>query len=73
MHWTEWEDFMHSRIKRVVLYLALSAASYGIAVLFVDGRTAFFAVFGLGILFGLTAELKLFFHLFRWHRKQRSQ
>jgi hypothetical protein len=64
---------MHSTIKRVVLYLAVAAALYGIATFFVDGRTAFIVVFGLGLFIGLTAELMFWFHLFRLPWKSRGQ
>ena len=56
----------------MLLYLALAATFYGIAVFFVEGRTAFIAVFGLGFLISLTAELMFWFHIFRlpWKRQR---
>ena len=63
---------MHNAIKRVLLYLALAATFYGIAIFVVEGRTAFIAVFVLGLLIGLTAELMFWFHIFRlpWKRQR---
>lgn len=61
---------MHSATKRVLVYLALSAVFYAIAILFVDSQTAFIAVFGLGLLLGLTAEFIFWLHLFRLSRKR---
>ncbi len=61
---------MHSAIKRVLFYVVLSVIFYGITILFVDSRTAFITVCGLGVLIGLTAELIFLFHIFRlpWNR-----
>jgi site-specific recombinase len=64
---------VHSAIKRVLVYLALSAIFYAIAIFFVDGRTAFVTVFVLGLLLGLTAEVIFWLHLFRVFRKRQSQ
>lgn len=63
---------MHSAIKRVLVYTALAAVFYAIAIFFVDSRTAFIAVFSMGLLLGLTAELIFWIHLFRLARKRRS-
>lgn len=63
---------MHSAIKRVLVYLALSAVFYAIAIFFVDSRAAFITVFVLGLVLGLTAELIFWVHLFRLSRKRQS-
>jgi site-specific recombinase len=64
---------MHDAVKRVVVYLVISATAYAIAVFFVDSQPAFIGVFGFGLLVGLVAEILFWFHLIRlpWARKRR--
>lgn len=63
---------MHKTMKRVLLYMLLAAACYFIATFFTEGRAAFIAVFGFGLLVGLTADLMFLIHLFRvpWDRRK---
>ena len=62
---------MHSTVKRVLLYMLLAATCYFIAVLFTESRSAFIAVFGFGLLVGLSADLMFLAHLIRlpWKRR----
>jgi len=63
---------MHSTIKRVLIYLALSAIVYAIAIFFVDNQAAIIIIFVLGLVLGLTAELIFWLHLFRLSQKRQS-
>lgn len=49
----------------MIFYSLLAIVCIGVAVVFTDSRTAFISVFSLGILFGLTAELLFWDHLYR--------
>ena len=62
---------MKRALSRVVFYVLLSIACIGIAVVFTESRTAFISVFSLGILFGLTAELLFWDHLYRLFSNRR--
>ena len=63
---------MNSTVTRVLLYFLLATICYFIAVFFAEGRSAFIAVFGVGLLVGTIADLTLVLHLIRLHRKKRS-
>lgn len=63
---------MHKTIKRVLLYMLIAVACYVIAVFFTEGRAAFIAVFGAGLLVGVIADLTFLLHLVRlpWARQR---
>ena len=63
---------MHRTVRRVLVYLLVSAVCYAIAVFFVDNQTAFFAVFGLGLLVGIAAEVRFWAHIIRLPRNRRQ-
>ena len=63
---------MHSAVKRVLVYLALSASLYAVAIFFVDSQIAFITVFVAGLLLGLIAEFSFWLHLFRVARKRQG-
>lgn len=56
---------MSPTIRRVVLYVALASACYFIAVAFAAEGPAFIAIFGLGLMIGVVAEVLLWSHVLR--------
>ncbi len=61
---------MPKRIKRVVLYAILAIGCVSIALLFTESRTAFIAVFLLGLTIGLIAEFLFWYQLYRVSTKR---
>lgn len=62
---------MHSTIKRVLAYMAVMAACIVIAINFTETQTQFVAVFGVGLAFGIVAEILFWIHVVRvaWRRR----
>ena len=61
---------MPKRIKRVVSYAVLSIGCLAVALLFTESRTAFVAVFLLGLAIGLIAEILFWYQLYRVSTKR---
>ena len=64
---------MHDAIKRVILYLLLTAVCLGIAIYWTESRTAFIGVFAIGLVLGVTAELMFWWHVLRLPFKGRRR
>ncbi len=56
---------MHTAVKRVIFYMVLAAACYGIATVLGESQAVFVAVFSTGLLIGLAAELMFWRHLYQ--------
>lgn len=64
---------MHTAVKRVVFYMLLAVACYGIAIFLGESQAVFVAVFSTGLLIGITAELMFWHHLYRVFSNRRRQ
>lgn len=56
---------MNPAIKRVVLYMAIAAACWFLAVAFAAEGPAFIAIFGTGLVIAAVAEVLLWTHVLR--------
>ena len=54
---------MNTRLKRIGFYSILAILCISVAVVFAEDRTTFVAIFSIGLLIGLTADLLLWRHL----------
>ena len=64
---------MHTAVKRVIFYMVLAVTCYGIAIFLGESQVVFVAVFSIGLLIGLTAELMFWHHLYRVFSDRRRQ
>ena len=62
---------MNSRLRRILFYMVLAAALYGIATFFTDSRAAFVGVFSIGVLIGVTADILFWIHIFTLRSRRR--
>jgi hypothetical protein len=63
---------MHKAIKRVLLYMLIMGTCTVIAINFTETRNQFIAVFGFGLVFGITAEILFWVHIVRVALNRRS-
>jgi hypothetical protein len=63
---------MDRSTKRVLAYIILGVILYGTATLFVENKVGFIALFGLGVLAIVAAEVFFWVHAVRLHLKRRK-
>ena len=63
---------MDRYVKRILAYMLLAALLYAIATFFAVSQAAFVAIFGVGLVIGLAADLMFLTHLIRlpWRRRR---
>jgi hypothetical protein len=64
---------MDPRIARILVYMVLAAALYGIATFFAESQAAFVTIFVVGLSIGITADLMFLTHIVRLPWKRRKQ
>lgn len=64
---------MDRSTKRTLLYIVVGVILYGTATLFVESKTGFIVLFGLGVLAIVAAEVTFWSHSVRMYLKRRKE
>ena len=64
---------MDRSTKRTLVYIVVGVILYGTATLFVESKTGFILLFGLGVLAIVAAEVTFWTHSLRVYLKRRKE